>query len=124
MIEAPQNFSKNDESVENNSTLNQSIRTKHTEKNEEETNSRDEITSCPVCNDGNRPTGLHKCYTCDKSVHLMDGCSVSIGNEEGCGEKRQCMQCQSNEQKQSETTKAFNMEEKWSKKTDPSRANI
>lgn len=48
---------------------------------------------CIACKDGNYPTGLHKCFFCNKSVHLFDGCSYSINDEEGCGEKRQCMQC-------------------------------
>lgn len=51
------------------------------------------ITSCIACSDGNLPTGLHKCVTCLKSVHLFDECSKSIGDAEGCGEKRQCIEC-------------------------------
>lgn len=97
--------------------------TKDCEKKMKETNVQTECTSkinCPVCKDGNLPTGLHKCISCDKPVHLMDECSVSIGDEEGCGQKRQCMEChQSNVnsgREQSETCEALNTQESWSRK--------
>lgn len=29
--------------------------------------------SCPVCSNGDKPTGAHKCYICNKAVHAIDG---------------------------------------------------
>lgn len=76
--------------------------------------------ACPVCADGNLPTGAHKCFSCGKSVHILSGCSVSIGAEEGYGEKRQCIACfrstTSAVADQSETQKALNARESWSRK--------
>lgn len=51
--------------------------------NENETSSE-----CPACSQGNFPTGAHKCYKCDKNVHILPGCSTSCGDEEGYGERR------------------------------------
>lgn len=52
-----------------------------------------ELISCTPCNNGHKPTGLHRCNRCNKSVHLF-GCSVAVKNtEEGCGEARLCLAC-------------------------------
>lgn len=51
---------------------------------------------CIACEGGDMPTDLHKCISCSKSVHLLDGCSTSVGDEEGCGEKRMCTSCEQN----------------------------
>lgn len=59
-----------------------------THKNEQRKNSK-----CFACTRGDLPTGLHKCDNCHKAIHLLDGCSVSIGDNEGCGEKRRCIDC-------------------------------
>lgn len=48
---------------------------------------------CIACSNGDMPTGLHKCVQCNKNVHIFDGCSIGINDEEGCGEKRLCVQC-------------------------------
>lgn len=49
--------------------------------------------SCLACRNGDFPTGLHKCRTCRKNVHLF-GCSIPASNtEEGCGEERICLIC-------------------------------
>lgn len=50
---------------------------------------------CVACSAGNLPTGAHRCIHCKKPVHILDGCSISIGEEEGFGEKRACRNCQS-----------------------------
>lgn len=50
-------------------------------------------SSCVACQNGDLPTGMHKCLECGKSVHLF-GCSVGIpGTQEGCGESRICLEC-------------------------------
>lgn len=78
---------------------------------------------CPACADGNYPSDAHKCYTCDKSVHVFPECSVSIGAEEGYGEQRQCIEChQKDEQiEESEITNALNSKETWTRNRKPSR---
>lgn len=48
---------------------------------------------CPVCASGNKPDGAHTCITCKKFVHIIGGCSIAIGEEEGYGEKRLCHDC-------------------------------
>lgn len=51
--------------------------------------------SCEACKNNDKPTGLHRCLKCDKSVHLF-GCSVAAPDtEEGCGEGRICIECNS-----------------------------
>lgn len=51
---------------------------------------------CAACKRGDNPTGLHTCVSCSKPIHLFDDCSVDIGDEEGCGQKRMCMSCHTN----------------------------
>lgn len=51
------------------------------------------INKCVPCAAGDLPTGSHKCIRCFKNVHIISGCSTSIGNEEGYGEKRICDSC-------------------------------
>lgn len=48
---------------------------------------------CPVCINGDEPTGAHKCYICHKNVHAIDACSTPMG-EEGYGQKRICKRCE------------------------------
>lgn len=48
---------------------------------------------CPVCANGDEPTGAHVCNICQKSVHAIDACSTPIG-EEGYGQKRICKKCE------------------------------
>lgn len=50
---------------------------------------------CPVCANGDKPTGDHKCYICKKAVHAIDGCSAPLG-EEGYGQARICKDCSEN----------------------------
>lgn len=51
---------------------------------------------CTACSTGNFPGGAHQCVTCKKNVHVIEGCSFAIpGEEEGCGERRLCVQCHS-----------------------------
>lgn len=75
---------------------------------------------CIVCSNGHEPDGAHKCDVCDKPVHIFDGCSVSIGGEEGYGQKRKCMDChlaenveKGNNMKQVLEAKDLNHEETW-----------
>lgn len=49
--------------------------------------------SCPACSNGDFPTGAHICIDCSINVHPFNGCSESIGMEEGYGEKRRCFNC-------------------------------
>lgn len=48
---------------------------------------------CPACSNGDSPAGAHKCIVCHKAVHAIDGCSISIGEEEGYGKGRKCTAC-------------------------------
>lgn len=72
---------------------------------------------CAACTVGNMPTA-HKCHKCSKFVHLLAGCSVSIGAEEGYGEARECISCYQSAKSQidhSERAKALNEREIWEK---------
>lgn len=73
---------------------------------------------CPACKDENWPTGAHTCIGCGKNVHLLDGCSVSLGNSEGYGEKRMCADCE-NQRKIREHNKIAEMKhtEQWCRKS-------
>ncbi len=73
-----------------------------------------EDLSCPACKNKNWPSGAHKCIICGKNVHILSGCSVSIGSSEGYGEKRVCVLCDSRRRKQ-ENDKIIevNHTEKW-----------
>lgn len=44
------------------------------------------VDGCPACNDKNWPSGAHTCISCGKNVHILDLCSLSIGDTEGYGE--------------------------------------
>lgn len=48
---------------------------------------------CVACANGHSPGGAHTCDNCGKNVHILAGCSLSIGGEEGFGEKRICIGC-------------------------------
>lgn len=93
-------------------------------KSNTETNTQKDIeaiestNTCIACKEGNFPTGAHTCIKCNKNVHILPGCSFSIGSEEGYGTKRICISCHSIEQKstQSQEAKAMNMVEKWGPK--------
>lgn len=52
-----------------------------------------ENNSCPACANGDRPTGIHKCFICYKPVHNLDECSDPLEIEEGFGQKRICFIC-------------------------------
>lgn len=52
------------------------------------------IGSCPCCARGDTPTGAHKCVSCHQPVHILEGCSISVGDEEGYGERRLCISCE------------------------------
>lgn len=45
------------------------------------------------CQNGGEPGGAHRCIECEKAVHILPCCSISIGDEEGYGEKRLCNAC-------------------------------
>lgn len=45
------------------------------------------------CRNGGEPGGAHRCIECDRAVHILPCCSISIGDEEGYGEKRLCNTC-------------------------------
>lgn len=98
-----------------------------------ETNDDDQLNSitanqCVACERGDEPTGLHKCVSCLQAIHILDGCSVDIGEKEGCGQKRICMSCHRTNTKQqltssnkskdstSQTIKEMNYVDVWKKK--------
>lgn len=58
------------------------------------------ISDCPACKDKNWPSSAHTCILCGKNVHILAGCSLAIGDNEGHGEKRVCVLCHSKEQEQ------------------------
>lgn len=75
-------------------------------------------TICIACRDGNLPTGAHTCNVCHKNVHILDGCSFSIGSDEGYGSQRICVACH---QKKDKSAKAqniieMNYEDIWARK--------
>lgn len=79
------------------------------------------VTKCIVCANGDAPSGAHKCIKCAKSVHIVDGCSVSSGKEEGYGEGRICTACSSTRTVTAKTTaKLLNEKETWDRKKGPS----
>lgn len=53
------------------------------------------ITPISACRNGGEPGGAHRCVECKKAVHILPCCSISIGDEEGYGEKRLCNECAS-----------------------------
>ncbi|XP_011312551.1 uncharacterized protein [Fopius arisanus] len=57
------------------------------------------VEECLICAAGHLPTGGHKCEKCNLPVHIIPPCSVSIGDEEGYGEKRLCNGCNSKREK-------------------------
>lgn len=79
------------------------------------------ITSdhCVACKRGDKPSGLHKCVSCSKAIHILDGCSVDIGEDEGCGQKKICMSCYGTNTKQQMAKQAIkekNYTDVWSRK--------
>lgn len=48
---------------------------------------------CIACNNNDLPTGAHTCIACGKNVHILPGCSFSLNESEGYGEKRICKSC-------------------------------
>ncbi|CAI6370091.1 unnamed protein product [Macrosiphum euphorbiae] len=70
-------------------------------------------STCHACNNGDFPTGAHKCIECNKPIHLF-GCSISIqGTEEGYGECRICFDCDKIKSTLAET----NATENWNRKS-------
>lgn len=38
---------------------------------------------CVACKNGDFPSSAHKCIICNVNVHILNGCSISVRNEEG-----------------------------------------
>lgn len=72
--------------------------------------------TCIACKDGNYPSDAHTCIECGKNIHILDGCSVSIGSEEGYGSKRICADCFKKQKKQEQDAKEMQYEEQWGKR--------
>ncbi|CAI6374126.1 unnamed protein product [Macrosiphum euphorbiae] len=67
---------------------------------------------CVPCTNGDLPSGLHKCSSCKKPIHLF-GCSIAApGTKEGCGEERICLNCDNTASEEAEN-EAF---ENWNRK--------
>lgn len=68
---------------------------------------------------GSMPDGGHKCKTCLKSVHALPGCSISCGEPEGYGQKRECISCANKSSSgpinHQSVQDELNTTEKWSK---------
>lgn len=89
MVEIHESDESNDgETDEKLETDNQSI--------DQSNSTTSDHVKCAACERGDSPTGLHTCVSCSKPIHILDGCSVDIGVEEGCGQKRMCMSCHTN----------------------------
>lgn len=67
----------------------QFIQDKSTEGNTE----LSQDTYCIACKNNHLPSNAHTCYICGMNVHVLPGCSISVGEEEGFGEKRLCITC-------------------------------
>lgn len=52
-----------------------------------------DVLLCQACKNGDFPSDAHKCIICSARVHVLDGCSVSVGDKEVYGEKRKCIKC-------------------------------
>lgn len=80
--------------------------------------------NCIACENGDYPTGMHKCISCSKAIHILLGCSISVGDTEGCGEARKCMSCYKDEQeqdkidRQSQKINEMNTRDVWKKRRD------
>lgn len=81
------------------------------------------VVTCQACEDGNKPTGAHKCIKCNKLVHLLAECSISCGDSEGYGEKRICISCSSGPTNHQNVQKQLNDTEKWSKRKRSTRTS-
>lgn len=78
------------------------------------------LVQCIACQNGDFPTGLHRCNTCNKAVHVF-GCSIEDpSSEEGCGQNRICLSCSAKD----ELDKEKNAIENWRNKgsTSPSKS--
>lgn len=77
---------------QNNTVDQQNVNEKQTKEKVDES-SEHSITPITGCADGGEPGGAHHCIQCDKAVHILPCCSISIGDDEGYGEKRLCNAC-------------------------------
>lgn len=96
-----------------------------------------QLNSCIACINKHFPDGAHRCHKCGKNVHVLSGCSNSIEDEEGYGEKRICISCSNDSTKtrsrkrphpvpvddsvpvdhfSTELAKSLNNREKWNKR--------
>lgn len=82
------------------------------------------LVECAACANNNFPSGAHKCSICTKNVHVLEGCSVSCGDDEGYGERRICVSCSDKQTEQlsrpakrlNALIKEMNSKETWCKK--------
>lgn len=91
------------------------------------------VKNCAACKDGQKPSGTYLCFLCNKAVHALRGCSVSLDGDDvddGYGELRVCISCENaskaradKENTQSkkksnadEIAKGLNQTEKWDRK--------
>lgn len=67
---------------------------------------------CPVCANGDEPSGAHSCAACDIFIHALEGCSVRLEDtSEGYGERRMCIAC--HQSKTANEVIASRYEENW-----------
>lgn len=63
---------------------------------EEAVNIAAKKVQCPACQNGDLPSGAHKCVICNTAVHALDCCSKAADDaDEGYGQKRVCLSCYS-----------------------------
>lgn len=105
-----QNDSENQNNTDDSSDINEKRNEKESNRDSEKSKmtesipvktslkhvQRDQVRSIsPIvgCRDGGEPGGAHQCISCKRAVHILPCCSVSIGDNEGYGEKRMCNAC-------------------------------
>lgn len=79
------------------------------------------------CRNGGEPGGAHRCIQCEKAVHILPCCSISIGDEEGYGEKRLCNACavqENHSASQASSVSEVQFNEEWNKSKKKQQANI
>lgn len=85
----------NQREIEQNQTENEQNATIASPENLQTVGQNQNIAETFGCRNGGEPGGAHRCIECDRAVHILPCCSISIGDEEGYGEKRLCNACAS-----------------------------
>lgn len=79
-------------------------------------------TKCAACMRKDNPPEGNECFICQKPIHYLDDCSISLSPEDGLGQQRICLSCYDLENL--ETILASKLEENWGGKTVNTRATV